>query len=63
MATRCYGTGPPRGHPRQPRAEAQVPAPANANMRLNTIEASIVDKVQGERMWITPGADQNCPSC
>jgi hypothetical protein len=50
-----------RGRQRQPMAEARVPAPAIASTRPNTIAASIVDKVHGERMWITPGTDQNCP--
>jgi len=53
---RCdAAVGAPQGCQRQPRPEAQAPAPANASMRPNTIEASIVDKVHGERMWITPG--------
>src|ERR1700676_1746036 len=59
---RCdAAVGAPRGCQRQPRPEAQAPAPAKASMRPNTIEASIVDKVHGEHMWITPGTDQNCP--
>jgi hypothetical protein len=45
---------------RQPRAEAQVPAPAAASTTARKIATSIVDKVQGVRMWITPDPRQNC---
>jgi hypothetical protein len=41
--------------------EAQVPAPAKISTSPMKIAASIVDKVQGVRMWITPGTSQNCP--
>jgi hypothetical protein len=39
-----------------------VPAPARTTTKPMNNRASIVDKVQGVRMWITPGADQNSPN-
>jgi hypothetical protein len=38
-----------------------VPAPANAKAKPINIAVSIVDKVQGLRMWITPRNNQNPP--
>jgi hypothetical protein len=40
---------------------AHVPAPAKTSTNPMKIAASIVDKVQGVRMWITPHSNQNYP--
>jgi hypothetical protein len=44
-----------------PTVEAHVPAPAKISTKPRKMAASIVEKVQGLRMWITPGTDQNSP--
>jgi hypothetical protein len=43
----------------QPMAVAHVPAPAKTSTNPVNIAASMVDRVQGVRMWITPSPDQN----